>query len=78
MLRNPRAPWVAGRLRLDESLGQTLRLASICPAAFFPGCRNETLIHWFPYYVCWSLCLKNNIETIEKLAFCNGYPLSRI
>ena len=25
-----------------------LRLASICPAAFFPGCCNETLIPWFP------------------------------
>ena len=50
MLWNPRArtPWVAGSapMRAPDPDGLArvvdLRLASICPAAFFPGC-NETV-----------------------------------
>ena len=48
MLWNPRArtPWVAGSapMRAPDRLVRVvdLRLASICPAAFFPGRCNET------------------------------------
>ena len=45
MLWNPRTPWVVGSAAMQSSDRQTivdLRLASICPAAFFPGCCNET------------------------------------